>query len=330
MAITKYPMIRYQTLNKCFRNKYRKYYINDLIAACSDAIYNYCGEEKGCSRRTILEDIKFMESDAGWSIELEDGRDGHKRYYRYVDTNFTINETVLSESETDKLNEVILMLERFKGLPCFEWVDDILMKLQSGFRKSAVAIMEFDQASSLKGMEHFDKLFNSILYKQALDIKYKKFGKAEVVWTIHPYLIKQYNQRWFLFGKNSSRGGLISNLPLDRIESISDSNMPYEENDGSLIPMLEKVVGVTVDLSKEAVDVNLKFSLKRLPYVLTKPIHHSQQIVDQENGIIKITVIPNKELEAIILNYGPDVEVLSPLELREQIKEKIDLMSKLY
>ena len=91
MAETKYPYIRYQTLNRCFRNKYKRYYIDDLIEACSTAIYEYCGKEIGCSRRTILEDINFMESDAGWQIELERIRDGHKVYYRYRDQDFTIN-----------------------------------------------------------------------------------------------------------------------------------------------------------------------------------------------------------------------------------------------
>lgn len=76
MADTKYPTIRYQTLNKCFRNKYKRYYIEDLIDACSEAIYDYCGKEIGCSRRTILNDIDFMESSAGWNIDLRRIKDG--------------------------------------------------------------------------------------------------------------------------------------------------------------------------------------------------------------------------------------------------------------
>lgn len=107
MADTKYPTIRYQTLDRCFRNKYKRYYIDDLIDACSEAIYDYCGKEIGCSRRTILSDIDFMESDAGWRVPLERYKDGRKVYYRYRDTSFTINETLLSETEYNKLNEAV-------------------------------------------------------------------------------------------------------------------------------------------------------------------------------------------------------------------------------
>ena len=330
MADTKYPTIRYQTLNKCFRNRYKRFYIDDLIDACSDAIYNHCGKEIGCSRRTILDDIAFMESDAGWQIELDRVRDGHKVYYRYSDPDFTINQSVLTEEESDKLNETVMMLERFRGLPCFEWVDELLFKLQSGFKKASDTVLDFEQAPSLKGMEHFDRLFNSIIYKQTLDIEYCPFGGEVKRWTIHPYLIKQHNQRWFLFGKNSSENGAIFNLPLDRIESISESSVKYEPDDGTLQQRLDEIIGVTFEKDATVEEIVLKFSKKRLPYVLTKPIHKSQEIVDMEGRTIKISVAPNKELESRILQFGSDVEVLSPASFRERIKGKISEMLNIY
>ena len=329
MADTKYPTIRYQTLDRCFRNKYKRYYIEDLIDACAEAIYDHCGKEIGCSRRTILNDIDFMESNAGWRIPLVRHKDGRKVYYRYKDTSFTINETLLSESEYNKLNEAVTMLERFKGMPCFEWMDDLLFKLQSGFKKSSTLILDFEHAPSLKGMHYLDRLFNSILYKQTLEIEYRTYNSIVHTWTIHPYLIKQHNNRWFLFGKNTSIGGVISNLPLDRIESINDSGVIYEKDDGRLQQMLDNIVGVTIDWDAEVENVQLQFSEKRFPYVLTKPLHKTQTVINEENRIIQIQV-PNKELESLILQFGNDVEILSPQGLRDQIKEKIQEMIKKY
>ena len=222
------------------------------------------------------------------------------------------------------------MLERFKGMPCFEWMDDLLFKLQSGFKKSSTLILDFEHAPSLKGMHHLDRLFNSILYKQTLEIEYRTFNNILHAWTIHPYLIKQHNNRWFLFGKNASKGGVISNLPLDRIEGITDSSVPYEEEDGKLQQMLDNIVGVTIDWNAEIQDVQLQFSEKRFPYVLTKPLHKTQTVTNEEERIIQIQVIPNKELESLILQFGNDVEILSPKALRDQIKEKIQEMIKKY
>lgn len=330
MADTKYPTIRYQTLDRCFRNKYKRYYIDDLIDACSEAIYDYCGKEIGCSRRTILSDIDFMESDAGWRVPLERYKDGRKVYYRYRDTSFTINETLLSETEYNKLNEAVTMLERFKGLPCFEWMDDLLFKLQSGFKKSSTLILDFEHAPSLKGMQHMDRLFYAILYKQTLEIEYRTYYNKVHKWTIHPYLIKQYNNRWFLFGKNTSKKGVISNLPLDRIEGITDSGIPYEEDDGKLQQMLSEIVGVTIDPDEIKEDIQLKFSENRFPYILTKPLHRTQTLISEEERIVQISVIPNKELKSLILQFGSDVEILSPQGLRNQIREIIQEMIKKY
>lgn len=105
-------------------------------------------------------------------------------------------------------------------------------------------------------MHHIDRLFNSIFYKQALEIEYRTYNNVLHIWTIHPYLIKQFNNRWFLLGKNTSKKGVISNLPLDRIESISDSGIPYEEDDGIMKQKLDNIVGVTINWNAGVENVN--------------------------------------------------------------------------
>ena len=82
--------------------------------------------------------------------------------------------------------------------------------------------------------------------------------------------------------------------------------------------------------NKPVETVLLRFSPYRFPYVVTKPLHESQRCVDKEKCIVRIDVIPNRELEALILSYGNDVEVLSPDYLRMQIKEKIEDLAKIY
>jgi len=93
----------------------------------------------------------------------------------------------------------------------------------------------------------------------------------------------------------------------------------------------DDVVGVTIpddDVQKET--VVLKFEPDRFPYVVSKPIHHSQKILSEEDCILQIEVRPNKELESVIFSYFPHVEVLEPATLREQFKEKISKNLKKY
>lgn len=114
MATNKHAVIRYQTLDKCFRNPGRKYFIEDLVEACSNSIYEFTGIDNGIKRRQILEDIKFMESMQGWNIPLERVREGHRVYFRYEEKNFSINNQPLNETEENQLKEALLTLSRFK------------------------------------------------------------------------------------------------------------------------------------------------------------------------------------------------------------------------
>ncbi|MEA4936559.1 MAG: hypothetical protein VB102_07955 [Paludibacter sp.] len=97
MATNKHATIRYQALDKCFRNPGRRYYIDDLIDACNHAIYEFAGIEDGVKRRQVLDDIRYMESEQGWSISLEHIKDGKKVYYRHEDMSFSINNQPLNE-----------------------------------------------------------------------------------------------------------------------------------------------------------------------------------------------------------------------------------------
>lgn len=128
MATNKHAIIRYQSLDKCFRNPGRRYFIEDLIEACNKSIYEFTGSDMGIQKRQIFEDIKFMESSQGWSIDLERHKDDRKVFYKYADTNFSINNQLLNESEENQLKEVLLTLTRFKGMPQFEWIDEMVIR----------------------------------------------------------------------------------------------------------------------------------------------------------------------------------------------------------
>ena len=104
MPTNKNASIRYQALDKCFRDRRHRYYIDDLIEKCEEALYYYNGVG-GVSRRQVFEDIKFMESDTGWSIPLERKKDGKKVYYRYEDPDFSINEQPLTDEEAQQLRK---------------------------------------------------------------------------------------------------------------------------------------------------------------------------------------------------------------------------------
>lgn len=331
MATNKHAIIRYQTLDKCFSNPGRRYYIEDLIEACNNSIYEFSGNNEGIKRRQIFEDIKFMESSQGWNVPLERCRDGHKGYYRYSDKAFSINNQPLNETEEIQLKEALLTLSRFKGMPQFEWVDEISARLDSGLGLSnnTDKIIEFDQNNYLKGLEYISPIYNSILYKRAIQILYKSF-KLDAIQqiTFHPYFLKQYNNRWYVFGMNDETK-LIMNLALDRISSLQETKKKYIYNKSiDFNEYFEDIIGVTISNEETIQHIELSVSNSLLPYIQTKPIHGSQKI--KANGkthtVVSLDLIPNYELESLILSYGEGVEVLQPKSLRNKLKRRVALL----
>src|SRR5688572_20446002 len=99
MATNKNALVRYKILDRCFRNPGKKYFIDDLIEECEKVLLEIDPQSNGISRRQIFEDIIFMKSAEGWSIELSKLREGKKVYYRYSNPDFSINNMPLNEVE---------------------------------------------------------------------------------------------------------------------------------------------------------------------------------------------------------------------------------------
>jgi predicted DNA-binding transcriptional regulator YafY len=334
MATNKNATIRYQTLNRCFRNPGRKYYIDDLIEACNDSLLDIDPSSTGIKRRQLLDDIKFMRDSQGFDAPIESLRDGKKAYYRYSDLSFSINNQPLNEKEAGQLKEALLTLSRFKGIPQFEWVDEIKTRLEASFQlKSREKVIEFEENPFLKGKEHIGILYDAIVNKQILEIQYHPFNKLEPIKIIlNPYFLKQYNSRWFLFGRNEEFN-TISNLPLDRIIEINETQMHFTDSDTwDFEEFFEDVVGVTVKQNIEPEKIILKISKQLWPYIESKPIHGSQKVKvkNDENVIIELTLQINYELTSVIFAFGEDVKVVAPEELKSIIKNKAEALLKNY
>tara|TARA_R110002051_G_scaffold309063_1_gene381457 strand:- start:110 stop:1120 length:1011 start_codon:yes stop_codon:yes gene_type:complete len=326
MSTNKHAIIRYQTLDKCFSNRGKRYYIEDLLEACNEAIYNFDESSNGIKKRQLYDDIKFMESEQGWSIPLEKVKDGRRAFYRYEEASFSINNQPLNDAEAEQLKSAMLVLARFKGLPQFEWINELIPKLDKtfGLYNKNQEIISFDNNQFLKGTEFITPLFKAIQNKQTLIIEYKSF-KSDIAQKIifHSYHLKQYNNRWFLFGKHNDYSNL-TNLALDRIEAIEQSAKPFDESElVDFEEYFDDFIGVTKPSNGVLTKISLRASIGLAPYIITKPLHGSQKKIEhtESSFIFSIDVIPNFELKKLLLSFGNEVTVIEPLELKNEIIE---------
>jgi predicted DNA-binding transcriptional regulator YafY len=302
--------------------------LEDLIDACSDALYEYEGIDKGVSKRTVQADIQMMRSDKlGYNapIVVVD-----RKYYTYEDKDYSITNIPLTNQDLNRLTEVVEILKQFKGFSHFRELDGMVQKLEDkvySTKTHTESVIDFEKNENLRGLEYLDHIYQSVLKKKTLEISYQSF-KARSANTFHfyPYLLKEYRNRWFVLGVREGHEKLLT-LALDRIKGLKISDLLFKENNVHDIKnYYNNVVGVTVHESKRPEDIEIFVDQSNAPYVITKPIHHSQKVLEtNKNGIIiSLKLQINFEFERVVLGCGESMTVLKPERLRKRIKRKLE------
>jgi len=334
MATNKNAVLRYNTLDKCLSNFGRKYYFQDLLDKVNEVLEEFDPESAGIKTRQLRDDIRFMKSEAGYSAPIVANKEGKKAYYRYEDREFSINNSPLNPTEAEQLLNAISILQRFEGAPQFEWINEIgpMLSNQFGLNKTERKIISYDSNIDYSGYDKIQPLFNAIINKRVLKIHYKSFKGDDYELIFHPYYLKQYNNRWFVFGLHGEFNNPCWNLPLDRIMTLEEISSEYIDTDMDWEDHFFDIIGVTKPQDRTLEEVELIFSEEQAKYVATKPLHPSQKSTFLDSGElqIKIRVIPNYELEMMLLSFGEKVVIRSPEHLKSRIMSRIERMRENY
>ncbi|HEX5150410.1 MAG TPA: WYL domain-containing protein [Parafilimonas sp.] len=191
--------------------------------------------------------------------------------------------------------------------------------------KYDTGFISFQEAVIAGNYEYVDELYSAIANNTVVEFMYKPFTNEAKKRTVHPYFLKQYNNRWFLLGYNEGKESL-STFALDRIQGkIKPLSKTYILPDGifNAQEYFKDIIGVTHYPGRPAEKIVIQCSGNVAPYILTKPIHTSQEIMQRCNdgGItISLFLKHNYELVNNLLGFGKDVTVLQPAALAEEIK----------
>lgn len=283
------------------------------------------GEPKVTSRNTLMEDLMSIENE--YNISIIRKRRGRQTTYQYANPDSSIFSNELSEDDFNHLEQALAVLSRFEGMPQFDWMTQLSadMHLRMANQEQVKSIVGFESSVYNKGMEHFTPLFDAIRKKATVEIRYQSFKMEEPqMLIVHPYYLKQYNNRWFLFC-STGEYTTISNYPLDRILSVKLANVPYRETNVNFNEFFEDMIGVSKKTGQEPEIVLLRFPKDQFKYVATKPWHGSQKVLEENDDyvIVQLDVIINYELEQLILSFGDYVEVIAPKSLREKVESRL-------
>lgn len=338
MPANKNALLRYKTIDNCLRNTGRRWTLEDLVQACSDALYEYTGKDEYLSTRTIQLDIQKMRSDElGYNapIVVKD-----RKYYCYSDPDYSITNTPLSESDLRQMGDAVEVLKQLSGFAGFSGVEDIVGRLEdhlNAVRHSRKPVIYFEGNNRLKGIHFITPLYEAIVAKAPVRMTYQSFkARAPHTFVFSPYILKEFRNRWFVFGKGA-RDRYITNLALDRIISIEPApkDSYIESPDFEPESYFKDIVGVTKIPGTMDRSCLVRFWANEVhsPYIETKPIHESQMVAERrEDGsvVFQLHACLNFELEKAFMEFGEGVKVLSPRSLQSRIRRRLQEALKLY
>lgn len=331
MPLNRATLIRISTIDRCLQNHYRRWTINDLIDACTDALAEYEGRVNPVSRRTFQNDLALMRSDRlGYNAPIV-VRDN--KYYEYEDPDFSITHLPLNDEGLDALNSALDILRQLQGFPQLASSIDIISKLNEQISRhtgSFVPAMDLEYVPGYKGAQFIGTIYDAVRKQQTIVIEYQSFkARQPETLTVYPYLLKEYRNRWFLIcEKSTNHAPQVNIFALDRIQSVAiDKVHPFKKCvDFDPEHFFDDTIGVTKGISDKARRVVIKVDRQQAPYVESKPFHKSQKVElrFRDGGIqISLKVVINNELERLILGYGGHVEVIAPPEFRDRVAESV-------
>lgn len=345
MPTNKNALARYKILDELLSDGYHSYSVQDLNDACcrklDDAVENAGDKNRIVSLRQTQKDLKSL-GDPPFNAEIEHYTSYFKRCVRYSVPGFSIFKKMMTDDERYLLQQILDMIGRFDGLPEFQQLDAFKKSLDVDGHRKIISISR----NPLGESRVFGEIYSAILHEQVIELHYHKFGEQPGNRHIpfNPYLLKEYNQRWFLFGTHYETDFLL-NFALDRIDQVVPTpEKVFKEYAGDVSECFDSIVGVTFHAEKPCQKIEFWVSDKSRDYVETKPIHESQKRPSPSEQadfrhrypslvggtFYSIDCIENYELIRELSSFGPELIVLSPADIRKQVTDRLAEMQRRY
>ena len=342
-------MTRYALIDSMLANRHKAVSIQDITDFVNEHLPEF-GIDEGVSKRCIEKDIEYLEWSSPFSVELErysidattvNDRVYKKRCLRYADPTFSIFKKKLTQDEKAVLESALTTLGSFDGLDNFEWLAELRKQLKVEERKPIISLSK----NLVENSTLIASLFSAISNEQVVELTYRKFlDSTERKVIISPYLLKEYNRRWYIVGGAYDTNRVL-NFALDRLVEIEfKTGYTFKPCETDLEERFEEIIGVTFNEEVPLTQILFWVSDAIKGYIHTKPIHGSQIHIKgdradklhvlysqlQSGDFLTIECRENFELIRELTAWGDDLIVLTPVSLRDRIVDRINRMKTRY
>ncbi len=330
------------------KNAYARYRIIDLRltnkslpAPSLDDLVEYVSEklDMSISVSSIQKDIYAMRYDSNLGFDAPIEFDRYARGYVYTEDGYSITQMPVSADDLKGLEFAITILEQFKDIPAIKVFEDAITKIAASVKQNinneelGKEVFILDRPNSYKGIEFMPLLVESIRERREVVLKYQPFGKDEKRHTIHPYFIREYKARLYLIAKDihPTKAPKTLTFSFDRMNDVIKMNKTFDEASINNKAYFDATIGISKTDDKPQ-KIVLQFAPHQSNYLLSQPLHHSQEVVAQNKNefTISVEVVINYELTERIKGYGSQVKVLQPKSLAKELREDAQALLKLY
>jgi predicted DNA-binding transcriptional regulator YafY len=325
---------RYRIIDQRLTNKSLKApSLEDLVEHVSEKL------DMTISVSSIQKDIYAMRYDTNLGFDAPIQFDRYARGYVYTEEGYSISKMPVSADDLKGLEFAITILEQFKDIPAIKVFEDAIVKIASSVKQNinneenGQDVFILDRPNSYKGIEFMPLLVESIRERREVVLKYQPFGKDEKRHVIHPFFIREYKARLYLIAKDihPTKAPKTLTFSFDRMNDVIKRNETFDEASINNKAYFDATIGISRTDAKPQ-EVVLQFSPHQSNYLLSQPLHHSQQVIEHTKKVftISVEVVLNYELSERIKGYGSQVKVLKPKSLAKELKEEAKELLRLY
>lgn len=191
--------------------------------------------------------------------------------------------------------------------------------------------------------QYLEEILNAISSQLIIKISYTKYSSDDSrnlenkQYTLHPYCVKRFENRWYVIGLVVKKAGKdchqIQTFSLDMINELTLQKKKFKPDPNfNASEYFENVYGITTGDNGSLTEIRIRTTAKRANYLLKLPLHPSQKEVSESNSynVFQYKLKPAIDFYQALLHLGPDVEVLSPESVRDDMKKLIQEMAEKY
>lgn len=327
MPHIKNALLRYRIIDKALRNSASPFPSKEkLRRLCEEALY---GSDSGehISDSTIEKDFFAMKMEHDAPIEYSRLDKG----YYYSDDQYSLNDIPLTEDDINAIKFAADTLSQFKESSIFDQFGFALEKIidrintTDGNKNNEDQLVQFETGTKFGGNEHLEPLLKAcknqtITYFYYASFKKESGKKRKVI----PLLLKEYRNRWYLISHDMVKRRIIT-YALDRIQELElTESTTNEKINFNPDRFFHHATGITTS-EKPPEKVIFFASNIASKYIISQPFHKSQRVVEEsEEGVtFELFVIVTEDLIREFLSYGKSIRVISPTELKTDIKNRL-------